>query len=248
MIIDSFDCESKAIINPKEKEKKVKCDVVIVTFSHEIEKYVLSNFRYEEVGEFCCVTGNFKFYTIKYKGKIFGFYKTILGSSIAVGMLEDISTYYDCSKYLVFGSAGVLDKTCERKVVVPTFAYRDEGTSYHYAKAEDYIEIKNAKMIINFMKKYNIPYKSGKCWTTDGFYRETENNLRKRQNDGCVAVDMECSAIQAFCNFRNLDLFYFFLSGDLLDAPEWDDSGLKKANHNFENFNIALHLAYELTL
>ena len=97
------------------------------------------------------------------------------------------------------------------------------------------------------MEKYNIPYKSGKCWTTDGFYRETENNLRKRQNDGCVAVDMECSAIQAFCNFRNLDLYYFFLSGDLLDGLEWDDSGLKQANHSFENFNIALRLAFELT-
>ena len=145
MIIDSFDCESKAIINPIEKENKTKCDVVIVTFSHEIEKYVLKNFKHKEIGEFCCVAGKFKLYIIDYKDKKFGFFKIILGAAISVGMLEDVSMFYDCSKYLVFGSAGVLDKTCEGKVVVPTFDYRDERTSYHYAKAEDYIEIKKTQ-------------------------------------------------------------------------------------------------------
>ena len=31
--------------------------------------------------------------------------------------------------------------------MVPTDAYRDEGTSYHYAPASDYIEIKNADVV-----------------------------------------------------------------------------------------------------
>ena len=57
---------------------------------------------------------------------------------------------------------------------------------------------------------------------------------------------MECSALQAVCDLRGIDLYYFFLSGDLLDAPEWDKEGLKEANHNFQNFEIALKLAEEL--
>ena len=57
---------------------------------------------------------------------------------------------------------------------------------------------------------------------------------------------MECSAIQAMCDFRNLDLYYFFLSGDLLDSPEWVEDGLKEANHNYHNFEIALKLASEI--
>ena len=46
---------------------------------------------------------------------------------------------------LYFGSCGSLDKSVTSgNVIVPTHAYRDEGTSYHYAPASDFIEIKTA--------------------------------------------------------------------------------------------------------
>ena len=48
------------------------------------------------------------------------------------------------------------------------------------------------------------------------------------------------------CDFRDIDLYYFFLSGDLLDKPEWDKTNLHNANHDFKNFDIALHLACEI--
>lgn len=246
MIIDSFDENQNAVINPLKKDDAVKCDVIIVTFSNFIEDMVVEKFKPKQIGEFVCVNGTFPIYTFDYNGKRFGFYKTILGAATSVGMMEDVVGMIDSKKILVFGSAGTLDKDCYGKVMIPTSAYRDEGTSYHYEKAADYVEIKNAKLVENFMKSNNIPYKIGKCWTTDGFFRETERNLKNRQKDGCIAVDMECAAIQAMCNFRNLDLYYFFLSGDLLDSPEWIEDGLKEANHNFQNFEIALRLACEL--
>ena len=59
---------------------------------------------------------------------------------------------------------------------------------------------------------------------------------------------MECAALQAMCNFRGLDLYMFFTSGDLLDAPKWDErhkSGeLKGTQHDSGHFNIALELAH----
>lgn len=246
MITESFDENKMAVINPQKKEKLEKCDVVIATFSNLIEDYVVKNFKPVQVGEFRCVNGVSPIYVFEFNGKRFGFYKTLIGSAASVGMMEDVVCYFDTKKVLVFGSAGTLDKDCHGKVMVPTFAYRDEGTSYHYKQASDYIEIKNAKLVENFMKNNKIPYKSGKCWTTDAFYRETEQNLKARQNDGCIAVDMECSAIQAMCDFRDLDLYYFFLSGDFLDSPEWVEEGLKEANHDYQNFEIALKLASEI--
>lgn len=246
MITSSFDEHNQALINPKKSVNVVKCDVVILTFSNQIEDYVVNNFDVTKVNEFSCVNGTTPIYVFKYKSKLFGFYKTLLGAPASVGMLEEVSVMFDCNKFLVFGSAGILDKTCYGKVMVPTFAYRDEGTSYHYVKADDYIEIKNSKIVAEFMEKHNIPYKAGKTWTTDAFYRETKSNLEKRQEEGCISVDMECSAMQAVCDFRKLDLFYFFLSGDLLDAPEWDEAELNGANHNFQNFDIALRLASEI--
>lgn len=246
MITDTFDNSSQTLINPIDKENRIKCDVVIATFSYEIENYVVNTFNAKEINEFRCCNGRHPIFVFEYNGKRFGFYKTLLGAPASVGMLEDIITMFDCDKFVVFGSAGILDKNCRGKAVVPTFAYRDEGTSYHYAKAEDYIKLENAEIVEKFMQKYEIPFVKGKTWTTDAFYRETKNNLDKRQKDGCVAVDMECSAMQACAKFRGIHLYYFFLSGDLLDSPEWDEKGLHEANHRFQNFDIALHLAEEL--
>ena len=66
------------------------------------------------------------------------------------------------------------------------------------------------------MKSKDFSYILSKNWTTDAFYRETENNIAKRKADGCISVEMECSAMQAVCDFRGLELYYFLTSADLL--------------------------------
>ena len=92
-----------------------------------------------------------------------------------------------------------------------------------------------------------LPYVLGKNWTTDSFYRETENNLAKRKADGCISVEMECSAMQAVCDFRGLQLYYFLTSGDLLDAPKWDqrhtEGEYAGTQHDTRHFDIAIELA-----
>jgi len=218
-----------------------------VTFSNLIEDYVVKNFSPKVVGEFRCVNGLTPIYVFDYNGKTFGFYKTLLGAPASVGIMEDVNGIIDTKKYIVFGSAGILNKEeCMGKVVIPTSSYRDEGTSYHYAKPSDYIDLKYYDKIKTFMDKYKIPNVLGKCWTTDAFYRETTTNLTKRKNEGCLVVDMECSALQALCDFRGLSLYYLMFCGDILDAPEWDESNLHNANHDIKNFDIVLHLADEI--
>ena len=47
-------------------------------------------------------------------------------------------------------------------------------------------------------------------------------------------------------DFRNLDLYVFFTSGDLLDAPEWDsrfEADGDKGQHDVGHFRMALELA-----
>lgn len=247
MIINSFDNKSEEIIKPPHFENATKCDVCIVTFSNEIEDFVVKEFNPKQVGILKCANGTIPIYIFSYKGKTFGFYKTLIGASSAVVFLEEVVGLLETKKIVVFGSAGSLDKNiCNNKVIVPTYAYRDEGTSYHYANAEDYIKIKNSPAVSEFMKNNKIPYVEGKVWTTDAFYRETVNNYNKRKVDGCIAVDMECSAMQAVCDFRNLELYYFLISGDILDSAEWDNRELREANHNIGNFNIALELANKI--
>ena len=45
MIIDSFDNQSRALIEPPAQSCVAKCDVVIVTFSDVIERYVVETFK-----------------------------------------------------------------------------------------------------------------------------------------------------------------------------------------------------------
>ena len=251
MITDSFDNKSLAKINPNPKENRLKCDACIVTFSNIIEEYVLENYEVEPYSSYKMVTGTFPVYKINYKGKVFAFYKTFLGAPASVGIFEEVTKVIDTKKFVVFGGSGCLDKEISHgKIMIPTESYRDEGTSYHYVPASDYIKIKNANKVADFMESQKLPYILGKNWTTDAFYRETENNFAKRKADGCISVEMECSAMQAVCDFRGLELYYFLTSGDLLDAPEWDqrhvEGEYKGTQHDVRHFDIAIELANSL--
>ena len=131
--------------------------------------------------------------------------------------------------------------------MIPTAAYRDEGTSYHYAPASDYITVKNSDIVAAFMEEAGLPYALGKTWTTDAVHRETRGNFEKRKSEGCISVEMECAAVQAMCDFRGLNAYFFFTCGDLLDAPKWDQrkekNQKKGTQHDPGHFEIALELA-----
>ena len=248
MIIDSFDINSEAKINPKCNKNAYKLDACILTFSNIIEEYVLNNYKCEKIGEIKDAADIRSIYKIDYKGKKIGFFKTFVGAPSCVGSIETSFSEISTSKFVVFGGAGCLNKEIAHgKVMIPTESYRDEGTSYHYEEPGDYIKIKNYKIVSEFMRKNEIPYIEGKNWTTDAFYRETINNIEKRKADGCISVEMECSALQAMCNFRNLELYTFFTSGDLLDCPKWDErhkeGEIEGTQHDFTHFDIAIELA-----
>ena len=248
MITDSFDDKSPAKINVKKSENAVKVDAVIFTFSQEIEKYVIAHYDCKKVGEYLIACGPTSVYLLKYHGKNFGFYRTWVGAPACVAPIEELSTVLCTDKIIHFGGAGCLNKEIARgKVMIPTEAYRDEGTSYHYMPASDYIRIKNHGVVKAFMEENKIPYVMGKTWTTDAFYRETVNNFEKHKADGCISVEMEGSAVQAVCDFRGLEVYMFFTGGDLLDAPEWTDrkeaGQIEHTQHDPGHFDIALALA-----
>ena len=248
MITDAFDDKSPAKINVKKSENAVQVDAVIFTFSQEIEKYVIAQYDCEKVGEYAMATGVHSVYVFNYNGKKYGFCKTWVGAPACIAPIEELSTVLDTDKIIHFGGAGCLNKEIARgKVMIPTEAYRDEGTSYHYAPASDYIRIKNYDIVRAFMDENRIPYVLGKTWTTDAFYRETVNNFEKHKADGCISVEMEGAAVQAVCDFRGLEVYMFFTSGDLLDAPEWTDrkkkGQIEHTQHDPGHFDIALALA-----
>ena len=248
MITNSFDDRSQAKINPSDGEGAVKVDACIITFSWMIEKYVLETFDCKQIGESRSVTGNTPIWQFDHAGKSFAFFKSYVGAPACVATIEDTRAIFFTDKYILFGGSGCLNKDIARgRVMVPTAAYRDEGTSYHYAPASDYIDIPGSCVVEAFMKENGLPYAMGKTWTTDAIFRETENNFEARKADGCLSVEMECAGVQAMCQFRGLKLYVFFTSGDLLDAPKWTQrmaaGQIKHTQHDSGHFDIALGLA-----
>lgn len=252
MITDTFDAASPSITNPKFNRDfnpdAPAVDACIVTFSYEIERFVTEKYNCTELGRFWFATGPTPVYGLEYGGKKFAFYKTYVGAPACVSTVEAAGGVVRTNKFVVFGGAGCLNKAVSHgKVMIPDWAWRDEGTSYHYAPASDTIPVKNAGFVARFMEENGIPYVRGGTWTTDAFYRETVNNFEDRKARGCISVEMECAALQALCDFRGLEFYTFFTSGDLLDAPEWDRRHAKGetagTQHDTGHFRIALELA-----
>lgn len=249
MIIGSFDNKSEAIISPESfyGEQKHICDVAIATFSREIYPSVLEKYSNEQIGEIRAANRCRLIHLLTVGGQKVIFYLSELGSTLAATDVIDVHWMTGANKFIMFGSAGALDKEATTgKYVIPTQAYRDEGMSYHYAPAADYIDIRNADTLADIFEKLNLPYVKGKVWTTDAIYRETRNLVAQRKSEGCIAVEMELAGVQAVCDFYGLQLYHYVVTGDIVDSPQYTPDGLHQANHSLDKFYVALEIAKSL--
>lgn len=149
---------------------------------------------------------------------------------------------------IIFGTCGVLDRSIEDcSIIIPNRAVRDEGTSYHYAPTADEIEVNQKYMDVftDMLYELHVKYIVGKTWTTDALYRETPAKVKRRKEQGCICVDMECSADAAVAQFRKKDLIQFFYAADNLDSEEWDVRSLSNHSRLEEKDRIAM-IALEL--
>lgn len=249
MITDSYDGKTpsittrEAIYGPQGS----LCDVCIVTFSKRILQTVLERYDSRKLAEITSCSGNIPVYGFDLNGTTVAFYLSGQGACLAGGNVEESNWLLGARHYILFGSAGALQPEATRgKLVVPTEAYRDEGMSYHYAPNSDYIAIRNATKVAAWLQEQGAPVVTGRCWTTDAFFRETKANFAKRVSEGCLAVEMELAGIQAVCDFYGLELYAFLQTGDVL-GDSYDTTELQNANHEYANFERALKIAAKLT-
>ena len=251
-IIDSFDPERVALINASDflTTDHRKLDACIFNFSYKVMDALLEADLLELVDDSTikCVSNTFPVYV--FKGTNIGVVQTYVGAPMTGGLLEDLCYAFSCNKIVLFGSCGGLARDLTAgKLIVPTAAYRDEGMSYHYVPAADYIDIKNHDTVSAVLDKFNIPYVKGKSWTTSAFLRETRRNMEQRKADGCIVVEMELSACQAICDFRGYDFYAFLYTADNLDHSTWNEGILSSIgiNERLSHFYIALEIAKSIT-
>ena len=227
MIIDSFDPNSEPLLNPASLygEGESLGEVCLVPFSHVACQTALNVYSHEVVKEIPGTNGVTAVYRLTVGSKNVLLYMSPIGAASAATTLIEVAWKCGCKKFVVFGSCGMLnEELCADKVIVPNEAYRDEGISYHYAPASDYVRIKNASMVEEYLRSREIPFVSGKCWTCDAIYMETVNKAKKRREDGCIAVEMEAAGLQAVADYYGFDIFYMLFGGDVLKENSWDQN------------------------
>ena len=145
MITNSFDPKSEAIISPASifGEQKKACNIAIATFSREIYPAVLDRYPNEQIAEISAANRVKPVHLLTLDDDLkVAFYLSEIGSAMAGTDVIEINWKTGADRFILFGSAGALDKEATAgKYVIPTAAYRDEGMSYHYAPPSDYISI-----------------------------------------------------------------------------------------------------------
>lgn len=248
-IFNNFCKDKNAFINPADVLKPLPSfpEICVTTFSQKIIAEFIEQNNAKVIANLISANGIVPVYEIRYNNMSVGLFLSRVGASACVVGLEEIIAL-GAKKIIQFGSCGILNQSnAENKIIIPTSAIRDEGTSYHYIEKSDEIiaDKSSIETVTQCLNEHNIPYVLGKIWTSDAIYRETTSLIKKRKEQGCIAVDMECSASLAVAQFRNIPIIQFLFGADNLDSDTWEqrdltDYGLRSAN---KYILLALELA-----
>ena len=226
MLLTEFDYERDAVINPDLVHTPVENfpETVVSIFSHRLFGRIVEALDGKEIAYTKDVDGVWPVYEVSYKNHRFAMYKARLGAPACVGCFEDIIPM-GAKRIILLGNCGVLDRRIEDcGIIIPARAIRDEGTSYHYVPAEDFIDVnrKYTDLFQTLLKEYGYPYVMGTTWTTDAFYRETRTKIARRKEMGAICVEMECASLMAVGAFRHIPVYQFFYAADSLSGDAWE--------------------------
>lgn len=250
MLLEEFD-NSRAVIEPDSlaigNDIREVCPTIILAFSGEMIERVATLPQSRYGGSTSSINGTSPWYLVERDDLTVAVSLAPLGAAAMVAKLEELKAI-GFENFIVLGSCGVLDKNLEAdRIILPTSALRDEGTSYHYAPASS--EIAYAPQLIEAMETVfsasGIAHTRAKTWTTDAFYRETPAKVARRLATGARVVDMEASAMMAWSQFRQAKVYQFFYTADYLDhkAGVWDKRAEQRQADVLTFLEVAVTLA-----
>lgn len=235
-----------------EQDSNIKLpEVAVGVFSRHLFYDTVEKFSCNEVGYISNANMDREVYILKYKDQEITFFMAGIGGPMISADIEELH-FQGVKKFIIFGNCGVLDSNIEDcSIIIPTKAFRDEGTSYHYVEASDIIDLsdKYTDTFIEILKENNFDYVKGYTWTTDGFYRETRDKINYFKEKGALCVEMEGASIAAVCQREKIDYFTFYYAGDNLDSVEWDErslSGMVNIDKKKKVMTLALNLALKM--
>lgn len=239
-----------ALFDPSDTTKQAENfpEVCISTFSRQIIDRFAALDHVKVIADLYTANGINPVYKLSYGGREIAFYLSLVGAPAAVCGLEEVIALGG-RKFVFFGSCGILDdEKVNGRLIVPSAAVREEGTSYHYLAPAAEIEpaAEETKLLKNCLENCGYPYVSGKIWTSDAIYRETTDAIQYYRELGCLGVDMEYSALLAAAAYRNVPFIQFFYGADSLAGGKWQPRDL--TDYGLSNSEKYMALALECGL
>ena len=249
MLYNEFNENEKEIFKASDFMPKFEgCPKTIVScFSTKLEQMFVEKYNPLVIGEIKA-GGAFPIYMFEYNGVKMGFVRWPVGSSASAVMMEE-SSAFGFQNFLIAGTCGVLDETLPKyALIVPKVAVRDEGTSFHYAKPSPEIELnkENVEKVGRYLEENGYVFTYGKTWTTDAIYRETKERAERRKKEGCICVEMECSALTAISNFRHLNFAQILYGADIVAEGKHDFRNLVNEGRDLSKEEKILNLLVDL--
>jgi len=151
-----------------------------------------------------------------------------MGAPVAAMIVEQLIAG-GARKIIALGFAGAISRELHiGDILLVSEAISDEGTS------KDYFPELNPPLpgeslmasLQSVLEQAGEPFKSGKVFSTDAFFRETMAKVARFREQSALAVEMEMSALYTLARFRKVELAALVVISDELVGEEWK-SGFK---------------------
>jgi uridine phosphorylase len=147
-----------------------------------------------------------------------------LGAPYAVMVLEKLMVL-GARMVLALGWCGSLQPHIKiGDLVLPTGTVSTEGTSRHYP-LDDQPPDPDPRLTGILRRQLSAsdhPWQEGPVWSTDGFYRETVQQVEAYQAQGVLGVDMEMAALFTVGRFRQVPVAGLLVVSDELATLRWN--------------------------
>lgn len=195
--------------------------ICILGFFPKLYHYIQNRYNPEIIDWF---NSRYPYYIFKKNKRELAYIFAGIGAPIS-GMILEESISLGAEVFIFLGTAGSLKPSIPtNELLIPTKAVRDEGTSFHYQKAERYAwpEPELIRALEENLDHQGIGYHKGIVWSTDGVYREVPSKIKRLRNEGCICVDMEASALFSIARYYNKKIAGIFSIRDILKEDHWE--------------------------
>ncbi|WEV38086.1 nucleoside phosphorylase [Lactobacillus sp. ESL0680] len=245
--LTQFDPNPSAVLDPDHERAELDYHfpkkLLFAFITSEAIANFLSQYPYRKLGHYDCFEGETPIYEVNLGNEKITFCQAKIGAAAAVELLDWLIGY-GVRQVIAIGSSGVLVDLPENYFLVPIKAIRDEGTSFHYAPAGNFISLEGPylRRVEELMQQNNFKVKEVTTWTTDGFFRETPAKVKQFKELGASCVEMECAALATCANFRQVDFAQILFTADSLsDLEKHEDRSWGRDAHE-----LALQLAAQI--